>query len=190
MYSEIYLSANVSFFEKNFKISGHNADPSFVDYDILGLHKKRTLIKGELRIIEYFRNFDGNVYSDLIVKEERTFIRNEILMALYRIQKSTWYFEDGEEGLVKEYIKYYTPETSLQEGITRRTNIIDQCKIYMLHSVGRENGYDFLQSLKSQRDLYVEGFRQPLLDGVLTSVKSYLTEQIRTDLLEILTFDV
>jgi hypothetical protein len=40
-----------SFYEKKFKINNSIDSPEFLDYDILGFHKKRTVIKGELKSI-------------------------------------------------------------------------------------------------------------------------------------------
>lgn len=87
----------------NYKLTGHIEEPYDIDYDIFGLHKKKTLVTGELRLIQYFRNRYDGVYSDLVVKEERTYTRNGYGLVEYRDQVSTWYLEDGTIGCVKPY---------------------------------------------------------------------------------------
>ena len=146
-----------------FKINKSWDSPEILDYDISGFHKKRTIIKGELICIEYYKNYDGVSYTDLVVKEERVYIRNNIGLVQHRILTITWYLEDNSIGLVKSNMKYYSPSESIDEGITRRTNIINDAKAYTLSIIGQTYGFDFMTILKPQIDLYIQGYKQPCI---------------------------
>ena len=45
-----------------------------------------------------------------------------------------------------------------------------------------------MNSLKTQIDLFIQGYTQPLRDGVNASTKPYLTDGIKTGLINILTY--
>jgi len=151
-----------------FKINKSWDSPELLDYDILGYHKKRTIIKGELVSIEYYKNYDGVDYSDLVVKEERTYTRNNLGLVQSRLLTITWYLEDNTAGYIKSCKKFYSSSESIDEGITRRNNIINDAKVYVLSAIGQSYGFDFMTSLKSQIDLYTQGYKQPLYDAILS----------------------
>lgn len=171
-----------------FKLNNSYASPENTDYDIVGLHKKRTIVKGELVQVEYYKEFDGTTYNNLIVKEERIFTRDSIGLVLYRTQVSSWYLNNGSVGLTKNFIKYYSPTESIDEGITRRGNIINDAKIYALSVIGQAYGFDLMNSVKTQIDLYIQGYKQPLYDAVNASTKPYLNSTIKATLVSIITF--
>lgn len=171
-----------------FKINKSWDSPELLDYDILGYHKKRTIIKGELTCVEYYKHYNGVDYSDLVVKEERAYTRNDIGLVQYRILTITWYLEDNTIGYIKSHKKFYSSSESIDEGLTRRGNIINDAKVYILSLTGQSYGFDFMTSLKSQIELYTQGYKQPLYDAILSSTKPYLTEQIKNNLIDILTF--
>lgn len=171
-----------------FKENGSYNSPENIDYDVLGFHKKRLIVKGELILVEYYRNYDGVTYSDLILDETRTYFRNGIGLIQHRSQNVRWYLEDNTIGCEKITMKYYSSSESIDEGITRRNNIINDAKIYALGTIGQAYGFDLMNSLKTQIDLYVQGYTQPLKDGVNTSTKPYLTQANKDALVVILTF--
>lgn len=183
---------------KKFKINNSFENPSMVDYDILGYNKKRTIIKGELREIGYYKNYDysANTYSDLVVLETRDYTRNEIGIATSRHLTSTWYLNDGSTGLTTNYTKYYTQEEGIQEGIDRRGNMIAFVKTSLLDGLKALYGeptnqtyaFDMLTSVRTQMDYFIQGYTQPLRDAVSASTKPYLTEGIKLAVIEQLTF--
>lgn len=183
---------------KKFKINNSFEDPSKQDYDILGFNKKRTFIKGELREVGYYRNYDysANTYSDLVVLETRDYTRNEIGIATSRFLTSTWYLNDGTTGLTTNYLKYYTQEEGIQEGIDRRTNMISFAKTALLDGLkaiygeptNQSYSFDLLLSVKTQMDYFTQGYTQPLRDAVSASTKPYLTQGIKQAVIEQLTF--
>lgn len=171
----------------NYRLTGEIDDPTNLDYDIFGLHKKRTLVKGELLTVEYYKNYDGVTYSELVVKEDREYIRNINGIATQRNMNISWYLEDGSIGTTKSTIKYYSPQEGIDEGITRRRNVIADAKLYVLSQVGLVNGKDFMTSLASEIMLYENGETQALRDSVQASSKQYLTQQIKDTVVFILT---
>lgn len=181
-----------------FKINNSLDDPSSIDYDILGFNKKRTIVKGELREIGYYRNYTATTktYSDLVVLETRTYFRDPIGIATARTQTSTWYLNDGSTGLTKNFTKYYTEEEGIEEGINRRGNMLAFAKTTLLNGLKAIYGeptnqtyaFDMLTSVKTQMEYFTQGYTQPLRDAVSASTKPYLTEQIKINVIEQLTF--
>lgn len=176
-----YLSEPSS--PKSFKI-GHE-DPTIIDYDILGFHKKRTIVFGELVKVEYFEQYDGNTYSNLIVEETREYTRDiNTGLVQHRNQSSKWYLIDGNIGLIKNTTKYYTLEESIQEGIDRRTNVIAKAKSYVLVNIGQLPSFDLLTSVKNEIQLFIDGYTQPLRDAITNSTKPYLNQTIKDGIIE------
>jgi hypothetical protein len=174
----------------NFKINNSKDDPSMIDYDILGFQKKRTLIKGELVSTEYYNQYDAvsKQYLDLVVSENREYYRNESGIVEYRKQLSLWYLNDGSVGMKKEFIKYYSPDESISEGVTRRQNMISGAKLYALATLGQNYAFDLLMSVKPYVDLYYEGYAPPLINAISGSTKPYLNETIKTNIVDLLSF--
>lgn len=167
-----------------FKIHNKHSSPENLDYDIYGFHKKRTIVFGELITVEYYRNYNGTTYSDLILKETRTFFRDAVGLAQYRIQTTEWYLEDESIGCRKTTTKYYSPQESIEEGVIRRGNIIANAKIYTLSQLGQEYSFDLLTSVKSEIGLFLDGRTQPLRDAVNASTKPYLNSTIKAGIIE------
>lgn len=183
-----YIAANSqSYTYSPYKLTGDYKDPRNINYDIYGLHKKRTLNQGELSLVEYYRNFDGVSYSDLVLKEERIYTRNPINLAMYRTQITTWYLENGEIGCTKETTKFYSPTESVAESETRRSNLVADAQLYCVNQIGLENSLDFMESVSKEIMLYVKGGIQYLFDAINTSTKPYLTSEIKATLIYILT---
>jgi hypothetical protein len=181
-----------------FVINDSISDPSMIDYDILGLNKKRTIITGELRLVEYYKNYiaSANTYSDLVVVETREYVRDEIGIVQYRNLSSNWLLTDGTTGLTINHTKYYTPEEGIQEGLERRGNMIGFAKTALLSGLkdiygeptNQNYGFDLLTSVKVQIEYFIQGYTQPLRDVVSASTKPYLTEGIKEAIIEQLTF--
>ena len=173
----------------NFNMTGELNDPSEFDYDIRGFHKKRTIVKGELVKIEYYRNYDGTNYSDLIVEETRQYTRDTNLLVQYRTQVSKWFLEDGiTMGLEKTFIKYYSMNEAIAEGLTRRGNMLSDAKLYILYSVGLANGQDLMITYATEMTAFINGFAQVLKDAIMNSTKIYLTQNIKNATVSILSY--
>jgi len=178
-----YDCLSESSLSKSFKI-GHE-DPTIIDYDILGFHKKRTIIFGELVKVEYYEFYDGVDYSNLIVEETREYTRDiNTGLVQHRNQSSKWYLTDDKVGLTKNTIKYYTLEEAIQEGIDRRTNVIAKAKSYVLVNIGQLPSFDLLTSVKNEIQLFIDGYTQPLRDAITNSTKPYLNQTIKDGIIE------
>jgi hypothetical protein len=175
--------------EAVFKLTGTNTSPVDLDYDIYGLHKKRTFVQGELVLTEYYRNYDGTTYSDLVVDEGREYTRDANNLAQYRTQISRWYLTNDEVGATKTTTKYYTVHESVAESETRRANLVADAKLYTLSQIGIANCWDFLQSINVEIDLYIQGATQYLKDSIMASTKPYLNETMKGTLVYILTIN-
>lgn len=167
-----------------YKINGSIGDPSNIDYDLFGFHKKKTIEFGELRETQYYRNFDSTNYSDLILTEYREYFRDENGMCQYREQRIEWFLTNNEVGLTKNSTKYYTLMESIQEGVDRRTNCISNAKAYTLETIGREDSFDFLYTVKDQIEFFIDGNTQPLIDAIQYSTKPYLNQTIKDGMIE------
>ena len=173
---------------KILSITGEISNPLNIDYNILGLYKKITIVKGELQCIEYYKNFDGTTYSDLIVKEDRVYTRTPLGLAISRLQTSTWYMEDDSIGLVKETTKYYSMQASIEEAISRRKNITAEAKIYCLTHFGEANAIGLLLSLKTEIELFESGYTPPLRTAIMDSVLVFMTQTNKDEIVTILTY--
>lgn len=198
LYNLLPENVKSGYTNSQFKINNSIEDPSKIDYDILGLNKKRTIIKGELRQVEYYKNYDysSNTYSDLVVLETREYFRNEIGIAQYRNMTCNWILTDNTTGLTSSFTKYYTQEEGIQEGLDRRGNMVGFAKTSLLDGLKAIYGvptnqtyaFDMLTSVRTQMDYFIQGYSQPLRDAVSASTKGYLTTGIKEAVIEQLTF--
>lgn len=179
-----------------YKLTGDNIDPIDIDYDILGLQKKRFIVKGELVKVEYYRTYDGITYTDLLLEENRTYNKDALGIAQTRGILINWFLEDGSVGCTKGWTKYYSPDEAIQEGITRRNNMISVAKVVLLDMLKSLHGepanqmysFDLLTSVKDEMKYFTDGHTQPLRDSINTSTKSYLTQAIKDAVITELTF--
>lgn len=182
-----------------FKLTGDYVDPTGLDYNLYGLHKKRTIVKGELVLVEYYRdyNYSANTYSDLVLKETRSYTRDGINIIVHRDMVIDWYLEDGSIGASKVMPrKFYSPEEAMEEGYIRRKNMLAFAKTVLLRELKTLYGeptnqtyaFDLLLSLSTQMKYFEEGYTQPLRDAINASTKPYLTQDIKNLIITELTF--
>jgi len=149
--------------------------PLNLDYDIIGLHKKRTLSKGELVVVEYYGKYDSGVYSNLIIREERVYYRVNQMVSR-REMDIKWYLNDGTVGTTKHTIKYYSTTESMQELDSRRSNIISDLKINTVGLVMLCSGVTSVAAQTIARPMvstynleiskYLQGYEQELRTAV------------------------
>ena len=136
----------------SYKIWDYVIDPpvgwtSPVDLDYkkgltIRLHPKKTFIRGELILREYFKdasvNPDGSItFSNPVLKEEYVYTRDGTDLAISRIETISWYREDDSLGLdVKINRKFYDGLDKIQEGSTRRANVFDGVMIPIVTMLG------------------------------------------------------
>lgn len=169
---------------KIFKVNNSNKSPEFIDYEILGFHKKKTIVFGELIKVEYYKEFDGINYSDLVVEENRQYIRDNNGLVTSRIKECKWYYMNGQVGLSKISTKFYTLEEAIEEGIQRRSNIISCMKAYILSEIGLENFLKLIEELEDKINLFIKGSTYYLVNYIENIQKPYLNEQIKQEIIE------
>jgi hypothetical protein len=174
----------------NYKLTNSQENPVHIDYDVYGFHKQRNIVAGELILVNYYRSYDqiSEMYNDLILKEYREYSRDVNGMVKYRTQTTEWIMTDESIGLTNTTIKYYTQKEAIQEGIDRRSNLIDDAKVYCVNNLGLNYSFDLLNSVATYVNLFKEGYTQPLRDSISASTKGYLTIQMKEDIVGILTF--
>jgi hypothetical protein len=173
-----------------FKINSSYTSPEDIDYDILGLHKERIIEQGWLTSVKYWKNYDGITYSDLYVHEHRKYnVDGNTGLTITRELKVEWYLTDDTIGYTRTYpLKYYNQTEAIDEGITRRNNVVAGAKVYCINTLGLNYSFDLLNSVKTQLDLFIQGYTQPLRDAIATSTKPYLTQQIKDNIVALLTY--
>jgi len=198
LYNELSDELKEEYVNKQFKITNSILNPENIDYDILGFNKQRIIIKGELKQVNYYKNYtaSSDTYSDLVVSEFRDYIRNDIGLVQYRNQTSNWIMNDNTTGLTLNFTKYYTAEEAIGEGIDRRgnmlafakTSLLDGLKAIYGEPLNQTYAFDMLTSVKTQMEYFTQGYTQPLRDAVSASTKAYLTTGIKEAIIEQLTF--
>jgi hypothetical protein len=159
-----------------YRLTDNTEDPSELDYDIRGLHKKRTLKDGFLIKCEYFRTSDGTTYSGLAVEENRVYtVTPGTDLVSSRAMTIDWYRDDGSIGSTKKTVKYYSFVEQIAEGKTRRNNVVEYASLYLISKVGIPNAQDFLRTVAALMSLYVAGSRQELVAAVQGATQGYMT---------------
>ena len=153
--------------------------PLNLDYDILGLHKKRYFDKGELYKVEYYGEHipQTNTYSKLCVIENRIYYRTNRMLNR-REMDITWYYNDGTSGETKHTIKYYTLEAAISAGEVRRRNVVSNLKmntvglLMMTSGITQTEaeilGFEFLNVHNNKISKYIEGVESILKNAILT----------------------
>lgn len=172
-----------------YKLTESLDDPRNLDYDIYGLHKKKTIVAGELVLVEYYKNYNGTDYSDLVVSETRNYVRNAYGLVTYRTQVSYWYLTNDTIGCTKTTTKYYNVQESMEEAETRRRNLLSDAKLYTASQVGLTNALDLMTSVNAEISLYIQGEQTALITAINNSTKEYLTQEIKDTLVYLLTLN-
>lgn len=158
-----------------YNLNNPSSVPLLLDYDILGLHKKRTLVKGELVLVEYYGKYNSGVYSDLVVREDRIYYRVNQMVSR-REMEIKWYLNDSTVGTTKNNIKYYSVTEGMQELDTRRSNVISELKINTVGLIMVCSGITSLQAQAVDRPFlstytieiskYLQGYEQELRNAI------------------------
>jgi hypothetical protein len=154
--------------------------PYDLDYNILGLYKKRYFDKGELQLIEYYGEYDPitKQYDQKCVCEHRTYYRiNE--MVYRREMEINWILADGTTGATKQGTKYYTPEESIVAGERRRSQVISSLKTAVVGLImavsgltqqeAEEGGKPFLSYYAGEINAYISGYEDDLKNAIMTT---------------------
>ena len=169
-----------------FIINDSYESPLNLNYDILGLYRKEYFTttpgpqNGELNKVEYYQHYDGTTYSNLTLTEYRVYTRDpNTLLAIYRTQTINWYLTDSTIGETKVTIKYYNPTDQINEGIQRRTNVLNEAKLYLLSQIGLVNGLSYIVELADAIYTYQQGVTAPLSAAINASTDSFMTPTLK-----------
>ena len=162
--------------------------PELVNYDTLGLFKKKTTSKGLVSRCEYFEQFDGKDYINKLVDVSYSYTFNGVVY-IASITRVQWLNLHDEVGFEKTFLKTFMPWEIIDFGITKRTNILSTAKLFALGQIGIVNGYDLMNACASEVEQYISGPFQPLIDKMnsLVGVKPYLTTELAAAINTILT---
>lgn len=163
---------------KNYVMTLPPLERNYVTDLNIKLHRKSTLTKGECGKEEFFVNCNGVTYSDLIVKEEHVFTRDGLGFAIKRVTTITWMKNDETpHPLTKTLTKFYSQAEQIDEGKTRRANLINalQMPIVGLISLAMTGtttptlpvlieGRNFVFTYKLQFDSYMGESNKDILD--------------------------
>lgn len=173
-----------------YKVTGDYIVPSELDITLFGFFRKDIFDNlGSLIEKYYYKNYDGTIYSDLVVKDEYVYTYvPPYNLVFYRDETITWYLEDDSIGYVKTFRKYYDSRCSIIEANKRRSNLIDTSQAYGmanitgLHASGIGNGQHFFLDISTELDNYRVGVKmQELIDKIQVSTETYLTQQMKDD---------
>jgi hypothetical protein len=182
---------------KCFKITGTCNYPGNEDINIFGLFKKNIFNnRGELISKEYYKEYDGVTYSNLVVKDEYYYTSDSVNdLVQYRDEIITWYLEDNTVGAIKNIKKYYSLVEAINEGIRRRSNLLDQAKAYGLvniqgtHASGIPNSYYWFSTMDALVTDYINGTtKQDIIDFIDNSTETYVTQTIKDTMTDILDY--
>ena len=153
------------------------------DYNLLGYQKDSIFdIKGDLVEVNYYQNFDGIVYSDLKIKEQRTYTRDlSTGILLKRDSVITWYL-DGIEAGIKTTEKYYTTTKGFVSNKRARQNLIDKASMYLFSQIGKTDSRLFWGITKGFVDDYVATGDLALVQAINDSTELYMTVVIKAAL--------
>jgi len=174
-----------------YKITGGFEDPTSLNINLFGLHKEELIDSfGLLATVNYYKNYDGTTYSDLVAKDEYVYNINVYDLVDHRTETLTWYLEDDTVGKTKTIEKYYDTIAGIDEGMKRRNNLIEKAKAYGMSSITGThevtgdpvvpNSHWFFMQIAGAVDLYIQGInKQGLIDDIQGSGETYLTQTIK-----------
>lgn len=161
------------------------------DYRIKGYHKSKTTDnKGDYIKIEYFLNYDESTeeYSGLKVQEIRTVERSATLGIPFKVTVDiSWFEEDGTTIIItKQLVKHINTFDGMAMNQVSRTRLVETGQGYLLGEIGLANTQEFGTDVISERGAYIAGTRQPLIDAINASTRTYMTQAIKDQLTAIL----
>lgn len=149
----------------------------FITSTSVKLHRKSYITKGECYKEEFYLHYDGQAYSQLMVKEETSFTRDPLGFPIYKDVKISWATEDGDfHQTTKTWKKYYSSLEKISEGKFRRGNLIQNLQIpcigfISLSRLGNFNatpevileGRRFLADYKNEFELFIQDSNKDII---------------------------
>ena len=149
-----------------------NSDPRGLDYKtglITSLFAKLSFDKGELLHVEYYRDYDGVDYSDLVLDVGIEYNRNAQGVLTDRTTTRKWAIKDGEFGThVKTTRKYYSITQAAVADQRRRSNIVDNLVAKADPSV-----VSFVKTMFRSLDNEINSYKTTGDTSLITAISQY-----------------
>lgn len=158
------------------------------NYKIKGYHKVMTQnLLGDAHIIEYFEDYNSGSPTGLRVRETRTYTRNEVTGVLEKIDVLIeWMSGDGvTPRATKTLIKHVDMDRGMAKNEKARKRLLNKAKGAAIQLIGMEAGKTFMRNFGNEMNLYVEGDRQPLIDGINNSGETQIFKDTLVGILDV-----
>jgi len=139
-----------------------------VDYRHIGLFKKTIMNKGLLEKLEFYQFFENNVYSNLIVEENYSYIE-QVPLYLGKITEVRWYDLEDNIAVTESFTYMFVENEIIEFGINKRSNVMSNAKLYSFNQLG-QNAFTLLDNCISEISTYIQGNTPPLVAKVNTQV--------------------
>jgi hypothetical protein len=192
--------ANLINSKKNYKIFEYITEnksteektviPKDISYDILGLHKKETVVNGDLIEVTYYGEYDENtkIHSNPVIKENRTYTISDNVYTKRDID-IVWYYDDETESDdTKHVTKHYDTNKGMAAMKIRRQNILTSSKTNLVAYLAMSGagtidecqliGIAFLEDLGVGISLYADGNTSVILNTITNSTHTWLDNQV------------
>lgn len=153
--------------------------PEVVNYRHLGLYIKETMTKGLIVKNQFYRNLDGDIYSDLYVEENFVYHFNGVHYTGSTTTVS-WYDSEDQVGFQNTHNKTFNLPEARAFGQNKRKNLLAIAEFTTLGLLGYINGTDFMSSLTLQTKDYIDGVSPTIIIAAINTqvgIKPYLTQQ-------------
>jgi hypothetical protein len=178
--------ANLPWIDDEFKIHDYIINENYnkyeipyqIDYNILWFKKERVFNKGMLMSIKYRWSYDisTNLYSDLIVREDNLYNRNDYWFLSDREKTISWFKKDGSIGDDRITHKYYNSLEAVVVDDKARSYILDKMKFDTIWLISQTDGIwfgnakdlwlPFVTECAIEMAQYRDGDRQPLINKI------------------------
>ena len=158
------------------------------DYNLKGYYKTMTPSSlGDAHLIEYYADYNNGSPTGLKVRETRTYTRNAITGIIETITVFIeWIGSDGVSAkTTKTLVKHLDVGRGMEKNEKARKRLLNQAKGAAIQLIGLEAGKTFMRNFGSEMNLYIEGDRQPLVDGINNSVETQLFKDTLVNILDI-----
>jgi len=158
------------------------------DYRLMGYHKVMTQnALGDAHIVEYFGDYNGGTPQNLKVRETRTYTRDNTTGIVIQIDVLIeWLSGDGVTVRAsKNLVKHIDLNRGMRKNERSRKRLLNKAKGAAIQLIGMEAGKTFMRDFSGEMTLYVEGDRQPLIDGINASGQAQNFKDTLTGILDI-----
>lgn len=159
--------------------------PQHLDYRVAvssRLYTRNQFMFGELVRVDYYGRYDGETFSDLVISETHTYVRDAENYALRRDIIITWHRNDGTpHPETKVRTKFYDQKGQVRELKRRRENIIDWLRGALVGTPLEPYIRDFLERLTFPVTDYIQTGSDMLRQAVIDAPEGWLDQKIPTD---------